>query len=87
MTTLLKHGADVNYNLKDDVGESPLHVAALMGRLQVAEILLKSEANVNSLDCFGATPVDYAKSGGDDSKEALKFLMEHGGKDGKGRRL
>eukprot|EP00026_Physarum_polycephalum_P012148 Phypoly_transcript_12424.p1 GENE.Phypoly_transcript_12424~~Phypoly_transcript_12424.p1 ORF type:complete len:363 (-),score=42.52 Phypoly_transcript_12424:6-1094(-) len=87
VTTLLENGADPNYNLRDDVGESPLHVAALMGRLPIVEVLLKFRANVNSLDCFGATPVDYAKSNDDVAKDAVRILQEHGGKDGKGRRL
>lgn len=85
--TLLQNGGNVNYNLRDDVGESPLHVAALMGRIQVTKILLQSQANINSLDCFGATPLDYAKTGGEASEEVVHFLVANGAKEGKGRRL
>lgn len=83
MNTLLENGGDVNYNLMDDVGETPMHVAAAMKRKEVGELLLKFGANINALDCFGATPLDYAD--GDDSFSS--FLLSHGAKKGKGKRF
>jgi len=85
--TLLENGANANLQLMDDVGESPLHVAALKGRKRETEILLQFGANVNIADCFGGTPLDYGKSVGDEGKGVVDVLAAHGGKDGKGRRF
>ena len=53
----LDAGADVN--VKDVVGETPLHVAALMNNAEVAELLIDEGADVNMKNEGGDTPLDF----------------------------
>jgi ankyrin repeat protein len=48
-------GADVNGKNKD--GWAPLHLAALVGRVEVAELLLESGMGWNRCDAAPAWPV------------------------------
>eukprot|EP01111_Echinosteliopsis_oligospora_P011001 TRINITY_DN3525_c0_g1_i1.p1 TRINITY_DN3525_c0_g1~~TRINITY_DN3525_c0_g1_i1.p1 ORF type:complete len:328 (+),score=67.78 TRINITY_DN3525_c0_g1_i1:65-1048(+) len=86
---LISHGGNPNLQLMDDVGETLLHVAALMHRKSIAELLINSGADINAKDCFEGTPLDYAKSitPEEQDKDLIDFLTQRGAKDGKGRRF
>ena len=75
---LLEHGADVN--TRTNHGQTPLHVAAEYGRVEVVYVLLEHGANVDAEDNSGRTPlhthchtaVDYKNT------EVVRVLLEHG---------
>ena len=54
----------VDVNLRDNLGMSPLHAAALFGHKDVAELLLANKADVNAKDNIGVTPLLWALSRG-----------------------
>ena len=56
---LLASGAEVN--LEDDLGQTPLHIAALTGHSDAARFLLANGAEVNVEDTAKRTPSDLAK--------------------------
>lgn len=71
---LLQAGAEVDArNLN---GDTPLHYAASLGRMEVMPLLLKAGADVNALDRNGHTALDNCKP------QACEILLEHGGKHG-----
>ncbi|KYQ88674.1 hypothetical protein DLAC_10856 [Tieghemostelium lacteum] len=82
-----KANGNPNHTLMDDVGESLLHVAALNGDLNMLTYLLSKGANINALDCYDATPLDYADSGYNSNRETIDFLKTNNAKYGKGRKL
>jgi hypothetical protein len=47
-------------NAQDDRGRTPLHLALVFGKIDIAEELLARGAGVNSLDKFGRAPFDIA---------------------------
>jgi len=71
---LLEHGADPG--VRDNDGQTPLHVASREGNLSVAQQLLEFHVDVNSHDSQGRTPFQLAVEGGHDKVEEL--LLEHG---------
>ena len=56
----LAAGADVN--VKNKVGGTPLHFAALEGRKEIVELLIAKGGDVNVKDDGGRTPLDYANT-------------------------
>ncbi len=58
---LLNKAANPNIP-KPSTGDSPLHSACTTGNLQICETLLKSNANPNSRNHIGATPLHFAKN-------------------------
>lgn len=56
---LIKRGA--NINATNNLGKTPLHVAAWNGNFTATEILLKNGADRTLKDDDGATPLDCAK--------------------------
>src|SRR5436190_6921509 len=56
---LLKQGAIPNFC--DNNGNSPLHIAVIRGHREVAELLLKYDANPDLLNVDGKTPKMYAE--------------------------
>jgi len=71
---LIKHGADVNRI--DNIGETPLHHAALNGRLDFCKLFIENGANVNAISKLGQTPLHKASNEG--YWEACQFLLEKG---------
>jgi len=47
-------------DLKDDMGFTPLHSAAISGRIDIAKLLLKNGANKSCKSSDGETPFDLS---------------------------
>ena len=60
---LVKQGADMNARTRDD-GQTPLHIAAGMGRMKALEALIALGADLTIKDFKGRTPVDAAERAG-----------------------
>ena len=50
---------NIDVNLKDTVGRTPLHIAAEKGNIDVAMFLIENGANVNVADTNGNTPLVF----------------------------
>ena len=74
----LAAGADVNAKYAD--GSTPLHFAAVVGRREVAEILIAEGADVNVKGGRGETPLDFAIKY--KRTEIADLLRKYGGKHG-----
>ncbi|KZV64129.1 ankyrin, partial [Peniophora sp. CONT] len=81
---LLEHGALVD-DADDDHGDTPLHVAAVSGNLDIARLLLKHPAvdgsNARALRCrarnmYGRTALHNAALWG--RVEVCRLLLKHG---------
>lgn len=59
MRYLLKSGADLTYRYEED-GTTPLHQAALVGDIDILQVLLQAGASVDDEDRAGATALHYA---------------------------
>ena len=68
--------AGMNINATDNLGRTPLHLAALNVHNSIAKLLVKEGANVNVVDNEGLSPLDYAEN------ETFGYLIDHGGKSG-----
>ena len=69
---------------KDEYGGTPLHWAAVLGRVEIAGRLINAGANVNAKDKNGYTPLDATTheqfSGSRPRLEVVELLREKGGK-------
>jgi ankyrin repeat protein len=72
--TLLLHGIDLN--LSEHYGITPLHVACLLGRLDLAQLFLRFNALVNVIDLWGFTPLERAYSIG--NIRLVEMLINYG---------
>nr|UVF58849.1 ankyrin repeat protein E2 [synthetic construct] len=73
---LMANGADVNAT--DNWGDTPLHLAAVRGHLEIVEVLLKAGADVNASDeMLGDTPLHLAAAD-DGHLEIVEVLLKHG---------
>jgi ankyrin repeat protein len=59
---LLQKGMDSN--IRDDFGQTPLHVAAFFGKIQAVEILLSYNAEKLAKTDMRRTPLELAKQKG-----------------------
>lgn len=50
---------DVNVNIKNDIGDTPLHSAVYINNNKSIKILLEKGANPNIQNCYGNTPLHY----------------------------
>ena len=57
---LLKHGADPNQ--RDCIGNTPLHLATITGKISVITLLLMAGADVLSSDQLGHNPLQIAQT-------------------------
>ena len=62
----------------NDVGETPLHVAARASHAAVIKLLLENGADVNAIDDQQMTVLKHAVYGGE--VVAVRLLLEHGAK-------
>jgi len=60
---LVRQGADVNARTRD-VGQTPLHIAAAMGRMNSVEALIALGADQTIKDSKRRTPLDSAEAVG-----------------------
>jgi ankyrin repeat protein len=67
---------NINVNVKDVYGRTPLHWAARNGRIEIARLLLQNGAEVNAKDNIGFTPLHFAASKG--HVDILQLLVEYG---------
>ena len=64
-------------NVKSSEGLTPLHIAALWGRLHNLKILIRHGGDINVADDDGNNALDLASlSGENDSEGCIKFLLE-----------
>jgi hypothetical protein len=67
---------NINVNVKDVYGETPLHDAAWKGHVEIARLLLENGAEVNVRDRWDRTPLHRAASQG--NVNILHLLVENG---------
>lgn len=60
---LVKQGADVNARTRDEI-QTPLHIAAAMGKMKAIEALVALGADLTIKDSEGRTPFDAAERAG-----------------------
>ncbi len=74
VTLLIESGADVN--LKDESGDTPLHMAAF-GEAEIVKRLLEQGADVNAVNDAGETPLHKAVQYPE--YKVVRELLRHGG--------
>lgn len=67
---------NVNLELKNKYGETPLHSAISARSFEVAELLINKEADVNARDNEGKTPLHIAAADKESGNESLKLLVK-----------
>ena len=71
---LIENGADIN--LQDKYRQTPLHMAAAKGKVEIVRLLLEKRAEVNSRNNGGQTPLHMAA--GNEKVEIVLLLLEKG---------
>jgi ankyrin repeat protein len=77
--TLLKHDPSLVSLRENEYGDTPLHLAALAGHLDVVRVLIDNKADVNAKNKEGYTPLHLASEM--DYTEVVDFLRQNGGQD------
>lgn len=72
---LVTHQPGVIHALDDD-SDTPLHLAAAYGHLEVTQYLIGKGSRVNAIDIWGSNPVFDASANG--HLDVVKFLIEKG---------
>ena len=73
---LVEHGASVHVHLRDENGQTPLHLAFQLRRSWLIPLLIKAGADLNAEDNDGMTPLLYAVQSR--STTTTQLLLEHG---------
>ncbi|MGO9337783.1 MAG: ankyrin repeat domain-containing protein [Terracidiphilus sp.] len=73
MELLLKSQPDLVSSKDEKYGQTPLHIAALNDRLDVAKLLLANKADVNAKSNNGSTPLHLAAGKG--NKDMVELLL------------
>ena len=74
---LLDKGADINAKLEPNLGGgTPLHVAALLNRYNVARILIKRGADLQLTNAKGLTALQLAESIGNSHKGTVSIMKK-----------
>ena len=71
---LASHGANINARTRDEA-QTPLHVAAAMGKMKAVEALVGLGADLAAKDARGRTPLDVADRAG--MTDVVTFLAKH----------
>jgi len=71
---LLSKGAHIDK--QDEKRQTPLHMAAKCGQLEVVRVLLENDANINVTNEYGETPIYWAAEWG--HLEVVRLLLEKG---------
>ena len=71
----LNNGANINYKITED-GRTPLHIATILGRIEMAAMLLEKNPDINIKDDDGCTPLHLAAGKG--FYDITKLLLKHG---------
>ena len=61
-------------NMGDDIGNTPLHYAALKGNKKFTEYLLYSRANIDAVNKFGVSVLDFARKNNSENSDIIKYL-------------
>ncbi len=72
---LIKQGASLKAENKNDLYYTPLHYASLNGSLEVVKYFIENGADSKAKDLFGRTPVHVASLNG--SLEVVKYFIEN----------
>ena len=72
---LVENGADVT--AKDKYGQTPLHLAANGGHVDIVKLFLDKGTDINAMDNNGLTPLDYATK--KKYSDVMKLLKANGG--------
>lgn len=72
---LIARGANPNYP-DEELGDRPLHRAAMEGHTETARALIELGADVNAADNLGTRPLHWAADGG--HMDTLRLLIEKG---------
>ena len=73
---LLHQGCDVNCTKNVDNGWTALHLAALMGNLEVVQMLVNHGGELNVFDAQGISPGYFAATR--NNYEMLAWMIDHG---------
>ncbi len=80
MKALLAHASELDLNLKDSYGDTPLHLATKNGRIDVAKALCQNpdqqRLRANEEDAQGQTCLQYATEHDNIPKEIATTLMD-----------
>ena len=77
--SLLEYGK-IDLSSSDYDRRTPLHIAAAEGQSEIVQLLCEKGANVNTMDRWGARPIDGAIEANSD--ECVKLIEKYGGQRG-----